>query len=260
MAHQWWGDQVIAAKVQGDGMVIESLAEYSALMVVEKRFGREKTRHILRYDLDAYLAGRGKELIAEQPLLRASDQIYIVYRKASLIFYRLRDEIGEVALNRAIRRFLEAKRYQSAPYSTSQDLLDFIRAETPPDKQALLTDMFEKIVFYDNRINQATAVQRADGLWDVKMQVHLAKSEADGKGKETAREYNEAVEIAIFARAEGDAEKNETVLFSEKRLLPDGTSTLTVTVKDKPFEVGVDPYHLLIDRNSSDNRKKISYR
>jgi hypothetical protein len=33
---------------------------------------------------------------------------------------------------------------------------------------------------------------------------------------------------------------------------------VTVTVKEKPAEVGVDPYNILIDRMPGDNRKRIS--
>jgi len=259
MAHQWWGDQVMAANIEGSAMVIESLAEYSALMVTEKKFGREKVRHILRFDLDQYLTGRSKEMAEELPLVRVSNQVYIEYRKASLVFYRLREEIGEVALNRALRHFLEEMRFQSAPYATSRELLDFIRAETPKEKQSLINDMFEKIVLYDNRVIGASAKQRPDGQWDVTMKLHLAKIEADGKGKESTRAYDEPVEIAVFARTDDAKEKDGRVLLDEKRIITGGDSTLTVTVKEKPFEVGVDPYHLLIDRNTSDNRMQVRY-
>lgn len=259
LAHQWWGDQLIAANVQGSAMLTESLAEYSALMVLEREFGREKTRHILRFDLDQYLAGRSKELIEELPLARVEGQVYLQYRKGSKVFYRLREEMGEAALNRALKRFLDLHRYKSTPYPTSSDLLALIRAEAPQDKQALITDLFERIVFYDNRVTAAKASQRSDGRWDVTMTLSLAKSEADGKGKEAARAYDEAVDIAVFARAPGAAEKDERVLLHEKRRLPAGTSSLTVTVKDKPYEVGVDPYRLLIDRVAGDNRKPVDF-
>lgn len=258
VAHQWWGDQLIAANVQGSAMLTESLAEYSALMTLEKEFGAEKTRHILRYDMDQYLAGRGKELVEEMPLNRVENQVYIQYRKGSLIFYRLREEIGEAALNRALRRFLDANRYQTSPYPTSTTLLGFIRAETPQDKQELITDMFERIVFYDNRVVASSAKRRADGQWDVTLTVNLAKIQADGKGKESARAYDEPVDIAIFARAPGAGAKDERILFRAKRRLPAGESTFTITVKDQPYEVGVDPYNLLIDRVASDNRKLVS--
>ena len=174
------------------------------------------------------------------------------------MFYRLRDEIGEEPLNRALKRFVQAKAFQQPPYATSRELLDYIRAEAPADKQALITDLFEKIVFYDNRVSEATAKQRPDGQWDVTMKLHLGKREADGKGKESPRAWDEAVEIGVFSRAKGAKERDEKVLLLEKRVLAGGESSLTVTVKDKPFEVGVDPYNKMIDRVSNDNRKEVS--
>lgn len=258
MAHQWWGHQVIGANMQGSTVLMESLSQYFALMVMEKEYGRDKMRRFLKYELDSYLRGRGGELIEELPLARVEGQQYIHYNKGSLIFYRLRDEIGEEALNRALKRFLQDKAYQQAPYTTTKELLAYIREEAPQDKHALIADMFEKIVFYDNRVTEAKAVKRADGQWDVTMKLHLAKIEVDGKGKETPRTYDEAVEIAIFSRADGAKEKDEKVLFIEKRSLQGNQPTVTITVKDKPFEVGVDPYNKLIDRVSKDNRKVVS--
>ena len=35
LAHQWWGHQLIGANVQGSNMMSESLAEYSALRVMQ---------------------------------------------------------------------------------------------------------------------------------------------------------------------------------------------------------------------------------
>ncbi|MBC7686238.1 MAG: hypothetical protein H7176_13570, partial [Bdellovibrionales bacterium] len=258
MAHQWWGHQVNGANVQGATMLVESLAQYSALMIMEKEYGRHKLRRFLRYELDRYLSGRGGEKLEELPLYRVENQDYIHYRKGSLIFYRLRDEIGEQALNRALKRFLQDKGFQQAPFTTSAELLTYIRAEAPADKQALITDMFEKIVFYDNRVTQAKAVKRADGQWDVTMQLHLAKMEADGTGKESPRAYDEPVEIGIFARAAGAKEQDERVLLLEKRVVTGDKPTLTITVKEKPFDVGVDPYNKMIDRVSKDNRKEVS--
>lgn len=258
MAHQWWGHQVTAANVQGASMLIESLSQYSALMVMEKEYGRDKMRRFLRYELDRYLSSRGSEKIEELPLNRVENQAYIHYRKGSLIFYRLRDEIGEEALNRALKRFLQDKGYQESPFTTSAELLDYIRAEAPASKHALIADMFEKIVFYDNRVLEASAKKRADGQWDVTMKLHLAKMEADGKGKETARAYDEPVEIGVFARAKGAKEADERVLLLEKRVLTGDNPVVTVTVKEQPFEVGVDPYNKMIDRVSRDNRKEVS--
>ena len=258
MAHQWWGHQVMGANVQGSSMLVESLAEYSALMVMEQQYGRHKLRRFLRHELDMYLKSRVGEQVDELPLYQVENQQYIHYRKGAMVFYRLRDEIGEDTLNRALKRFLQDKAFKEAPFPTSADLLAYIRAEAPGEKQALITDMFEKIVFYDNRVTEATATRRADGQWDVTFKLHLAKMEADGKGNEKARAYDEAIEIGVFARDEGAKEKDERVLLLEKRVLTGSTPTVTVTVKEKPFEVGIDPYNKMIDRVSKDNRKQVS--
>jgi aminopeptidase N len=259
LAHQWWGHQVMGANVQGSSMLSESLAEYSALMVMEKQYGPHKLRRFLRHELDSYLRSRVGEQIDEQPLYRVENQQYIHYNKGAMVFYRLRDEMGEEALNRALKRFLQDKAFKEGSFPTSTDLIGYIRTEAGADKQALITDLFEKIVFYDNRVTEAKAVKRADGRWDVTIKLHLAKTEADGKGKETARPYDEAVEIGIFARADGAKEKDERVQYLEKRVVTGNEPTLTITVKDKPFDVGVDPYNKLIDRVSKDNRKEVAF-
>jgi aminopeptidase N len=249
LAHQWWGDQAIAANMQGGGLITEALAEYSALMTLEHRYGPERTRSILRFDLDEYLHGRAAEGAEEQPLIRNESQIYLQYRKASLVFYRLRAEIGEAALNRGIARFLEATRYRTAPYASSRELLACLRAEAPAGKQELITDLFERIVLYDNRVRGAQARRRTDGRWDVKLELHLAKTETDGHGKEHARDYDEPTEIAVYA--------GKRLLQVVRPTLPGGDATLTLTVAEKPTEVAIDPRQLLIDRVLADNRKAV---
>ena len=252
VAHQWWGDQLIAANVQGSGMLTESLAEYAALMAVEQRYGAGKAQPILRFDLDAYLAGRGKASAPELPLLRSEGQAYIEYRKGSLVFYRLRAEIGEAALNRALRTFLARHRYRPGmPYATSRDLLACIRAETPAAQQQLVTDLFERIVLYDNRLAGASARRRPDGRWDVTLQLQLAKLEVDSKGRETARAYDEPVELAVYA------DGAHQPLYRGRQQLPAGASTVTVTVDARPGEAVLDPDQLLIERNSTDNRHPV---
>ena len=161
-----------------------------------------------------------------------------------------------VAFNRALKKFLEAKTYQQAPYTTSAELLDFIRAEARPDQQALITDLFEKISFYDNRVEAATAKKRADGKYEVTLKLHAAKRYADGKGKETAGKLDDWVDVGVFARGKSTDEHDEKVLYLQKHRITQAETTLELVVDELPFEAGIDPYNKLIDRNSGDNRKK----
>lgn len=258
VAHQWWAHQVIGANVQGATMLSESLAQYSALMVMEREYGRARMRQFLKYELDRYLSDRGGERIEELPLYRVENQPYIHYRKGSLVFYRLREELGEAALNRALKRFLEDKGYQQPPYTTSRELLGYIRAEARPDQQGLITDLFEKISFYDNRVESAMARRREDGRFDVTLKLHAAKRYADGTGRETDGAMDDWIEVGVFARGPSGKERDEQVLYLERHHITDPDPEITVTVDAAPYEAGFDPYNKLIDRVSSDNRKRVA--
>ncbi len=258
VAHQWWGHQVVAADVQGSTMLSESLAQYSALMVMEKEYGREKMRRFLKYELDSYLRSRGGELVEELPLYRVEKQQYIHYRKGSLVFYRLREEIGEQALNRVLARFVHENAFQQPPYTTSKELLELLRAEVPADKQGLLTDLFEKVVFYDDRATAARATKREDGRYEVELQYQARRFQADGKGAETALPLDEWMEVGVFARNSGESEARERPLYLQRHRITEPKGTLELVVDGVPYEAGIDPYNKLIDRASGDNRKRVS--
>jgi len=217
-------------------------------------------RQFLKDELDKYLSGRGGEDVEELPLYRVENQQYIHYQKGSLVFYRLREEMGEQALNRALSRFLQAKAFQQPPYTTSVELLEFIRAEAGPAHQALITDLFEKIGFYDNRVVEATATRRADGRYDVTMKMHADKRYADGLGKETPGTLDDWIEVGVFANGPSGKERDQKVLYLQRHHITSADPKITVTVDEKPDEAGFDPYNKLIDRVSADNRKRVGYR
>jgi len=119
MAHQWWAHQVIGANVQGATMLSESLAQYSALMVMKQRYGDAKMKRFLRYELDRYLRGRAVESKREVPLAKVEGQAYIHYGKGSLVMYALQDYLGEAKVNAAIKEFRDANAYRGPPYPTT---------------------------------------------------------------------------------------------------------------------------------------------
>lgn len=258
IAHQWWAHQVIAADSQGATMLSESLAQYSALMVMEKEYGRANMRQFLRYELDGYLGARSSERFEELPLYRVENQQYIHYQKGSLVFYRLREEMGEAALNGAIKAFLDKHKYPRPPYPTTLDFMAELRAHAKPEQQQLITDLFEKISFHDNRVLSATAKKRADGKYDVTLMLHADKRYADGVGKETPGKIDDWIDVGVFADAPSGKERDQRVLYLQRHHVTTANPVITVTVDAKPTEAGFDPYNKLIDRVSSDNRKKIT--
>jgi ABC-2 type transport system permease protein len=258
VAHQWWAHQVIGADEQGSTALSETLAQYSALMVMKRMYGQDMIRRFLKYELDRYLRARGGDPLPEQPLERVEDQPYIYYRKGSLVMYRLQDEIGEAAVNRALRGLLTRYAFKGPPYPTSLDLVAAIRAEAPADKQALITDLFEKITLYDLKTTRASARRRPDGRWDVSLTVTAGKLYADGRGKETSSPLNETLDVGLFAAEPGKAGFDPSKVIAFQRLpIRSGTQTLHLIVARKPAFAGVDPYNKLIDRNADDNTIRV---
>ena len=152
MAHQWWAHQVIGANMQGATLLSETLAQYSALMTMEKEYGRDAMRKFMQYEMDNYLRSRGTELLKERPLLRVeASQGYIHYRKGSVVMYYLREMIGEDAVNRALRKVLNQYRYKNPPYPTSYALMDALKEQTTPELQYLLQDLFYDITLFSDR-------------------------------------------------------------------------------------------------------------
>jgi hypothetical protein len=246
VAHQWWAHQEMPANVQGAEFVTESLAEYSALMVLKQKYGDAKMRRFLKYELDRYLLGRGTEQKQEQPLVRADGAAYVHYQKGALALYQLQDAIGEAAMNEALASFVKRWRFAGPPYPRSVDLLQDLRRVTPAPLQPLIADLFESITLYDVRAVDATATKRADGRHDVEVRVVARKLRADGAGNETEVPFDTAVDVGVL-----DAKGN--VLRIEKHVLRSGENRVRLTVDGEPARAGADPLDKLIDRDAGDN-------
>jgi ABC-type transport system involved in multi-copper enzyme maturation permease subunit len=257
MGHQWWAHQLIGANMQGATLLSETLAQYSALMVMEKEYGRDKMRKFLKYEMDNYLRSRGKELLKERPLLRVdSNQGYVHYRKGSVVMYYLKEMIGEEAVNRALRKVLQQYAYAPPPYPVSYALVDALREETPPQYQYLIQDLFYDITLFSNRTLSATAKKRADGKYDVTIHVDAKKFKADEKGEEREVPVNDWIDIGAFAKPPKGKKYGKT-LYRDRVLMKSGAATYTFTVDEAPDKAGIDPFLLLIDRIPDDNTKTV---
>lgn len=257
-AHQWWGHQFSAARVQGSAVLSETLSQYSALMVMERAYGEAMMRRFLKRELDRYLRGRGGELIEELPLKLAENQPYIHYRKGSLVMYDVKQMLGEAAVNRALRGLIDRFAYQGPPFPTTVDLIAALKAEASPAEQARITDLFEKITIYDLSVAQATVVPEGEG-YRVTVDVDATKFYADGEGREQEAVLDEAVRIGLFPERPDDLAESDLPppLLLESRQLRSGRQTLSFVVPEAPVWVGVDPYVYRVDRNPENNLKRI---
>ena len=258
VAHQWWAHQVVGARVQGATVLSETMSQYAALMIMEREYGRDQMRRFLKYELDSYLSQRGGELIEELPLLLVENQGYIHYRKGSLVMYALRDYVGEEALNAALRRYVEAVRFQDPPYTYSREFLSFVREAVPPELEYVIEDLFETITLYDNRLVDATYEPASGGGYAVRLEVEAKKYRADGQGVETEIPVDDWIDVAVFGEREPGASPEGKLLALEKRRIDAGEAVFELVVDEEPRRAGIDPFTKLIDRNPDNNVAGVS--
>jgi ABC-2 type transport system permease protein len=255
LGHQWWGHQLIGANVQGSNMMSETLAEYSALMVVQKKYGADYMHKLLRHELDRYLRGRSGEVRHEPPLDLVQREPYVWYQKGGQIMYTLADYIGEDKVNAALHNFLMQYRYanatnsQSIPYPDTRQLVDALRAQTPPELQYLVTDGFESIVLYDNKAVTASVTPTADHKFKVTLVVQTRKVKADGNGNESPLPLNDYIDVGVFSGKKDE----EKPLYLKKQKFTQEHNSIDIVVDEMPTRAGIDPYNKLVDRIADDN-------
>ncbi len=259
IGHQWWAHQVIGADVQGQTVLSETLAQYAALMVMDEIYGDVEIRRFLRGSLRGYLGGRATDVLGEVPLERVEGQAHVRYQKGGLVMYLLKDQIGEEAVNSALRSLIQEYAFKGPPYPTSRDLTSRLRAEAGPEYQDLITDLFEKITLYELKATAGRATQLADGEWRVEIDVEAKKLYADELGVESEAPLDGLFDIGVFTAEPGSvAFADSSVLSLQKQRVQSGKQTFTVMVDEKPKFVGLDPYNKYIDRLPEDNLLDLS--
>jgi ABC-2 type transport system permease protein len=243
VGHEWWGHMLVPETRSGSTTLVESLAKYTELMILERLRGREQVRALLEYELDRYLAGRSGEEQRERTLMTARSQPYIYYSKGAIVLYAIRDLIGEQTLNTALRRFLAEERGQAN--ATTLDLLRHLRAVSNDTQFALIDKWLQKIVLYDFRVDSATVQPLPGGGFRVTARVNAASYEATPDGNEKEIPLDEMIDIAVDDQP------------LPKQRLRSGANELSFVVQEKPVWLAVDPNILRIDRNRFDNGKRV---
>ncbi len=249
VAHSWWGGQLRGALVQGRAVLSESLSNYSAMMVTEKILGELEARRIYDFQMDRYLRRRA-EFANDVPLIAIEDHPHIAYGKGAVAMYTLREQLGEDAVNMALRRLLAKYRDSGPPYPTALDLVRELRAVTPDSLQYLITDLFETVTLWDVKTVRADVARTHDGQYEATLDIVAKKLRADGAGRETETPMEDFVEIGVFGPAGGGLDEPYSV---QRHRIRSGRQTIRVTVPREPARVGIDPFRKLIERDRDDN-------
>jgi aminopeptidase N len=226
--------------------------------MVMEHMNPSQIRKFLKSSLDSYLRNRATDILGEVPLEEVEGQAHIRYQKGGLVMYLLKDQMGEEAVNRALRAMVTDYGFKGPPYPTSRDLIERLRAQAQPEVQPLITDLFEKITVYDLKVTGSRKTRLADGKWNVAIDVDARKRYADAKGVETEAPLEANVDLGVFTAEPGKKAFTEgSVLSLQQQRVHSGKQTFNVVVDQEPTFVGFDPYNKYVDRDPEDNVLKV---
>jgi ABC-2 type transport system permease protein len=258
LAQQWWRFQVAPNETVGSLVIPEGLSLYSALVMAEKKYGKDNMKWILQEQLRPYLGIRMRLNDKEYPLIKA-DQWFEWGGKAGVVLYGLKDLIGEDSINTALREFKDAYAFKDhPPYAGAYDLYRYLDRHVPDSLQYYMTDSWLKITLYDNQMSEVSVVPTGNAdEYKVTLKVNVNKIYIDDKGNDVPADHmNDFMDIGVFGDIHfKDGRFITNPLYLQKYKLTKGPHVITLIVKGKPAWAGIDPYSKLIDRNPNDNVK-----
>lgn len=261
LAQQWWRFRVAPNSTVGAMVIPEGLATYDELVMAERTYGKTNIRGLVLNQLWNYLFSRRHLDEAEHPVIRAN--MWQVWGgKGGVVLYGLRDLIGEDNMNKALNEFKNAYAYKTEPpFAGSNNLYDCLKKYVPDSLQYYLTDTWQKVTFYNNKVSMIKAEPApVKGSYKVTFTVDISKAWVDEKGNDIdAKNMKDYILIGVYGKDRVDKQGigYEDPLYLKRYWLTKGQHQFSIIVNEKPDRVGVDPYGVLLDRNPNDNIKNL---
>jgi ABC-type transport system involved in multi-copper enzyme maturation permease subunit len=266
IGHQWFAHQLVAGHAKGGNVLSEGLTENAAMIAYEATFGHARARRLHEErSTRNYLTGRVIGRSSEEPLaLAENNQQFLVYNKASWVFWGLRHYAGTQAVQTAIRSFLEEHGTSGPPYPTTLELVSQLKETLGPDYHQLIKDYFDRITFWELKIEDDVDITAAGDKFQLSLPIKIDKKYAAKKdGKETSvseipgASLNEWVQVGFYTEDPKET-LGENPFFIKTVKITEAETTLDFTLDQRPTHIMLDPKRLLIERNLTDNVKDVT--
>jgi hypothetical protein len=244
VAHQWWGHAVSPPQAEGSLVLVESLAKDAEQVVVRSVHGESGVSAILAYDEDRYLVGRANAGADEPALERLTDEAWLYYGKGSVMMHALRAELGDTAVDAALRSLIAAQRGPDgvATVTMLRGVL-LAHARTKGDSGAV-TEWFSGRAVWDVAFDAVTA--DAPGY---QVTVRATRQE------DATRPMSATGATARVTMAGRDAAGR--VQWQGTVAVRDGHGSVTLPALPGSVELVLDPERRLLDRDRANNRKEL---
>ncbi|MES2810871.1 MAG: M1 family aminopeptidase [Bacteroidota bacterium] len=248
LSHQWWGNsQLNPEEKEGGYILTETLAQYTEIMLYEKRHGWERALETLRIHQDLYLSSRSFE--TEMPLYKTHyDTPHLPYNKGAVVMHQLRMLIGESNVNKALRNLISNYAFPNKTADTG-DFLKEIYKVSPKEKYAKIDELFKQIVTYTAKIESVSAKKLTKGKFEVNFEISSAKFSEDGNGKRKMIVNDSTIDVGIYD------EKGKLTI--QHFLIKNNKVIGKMTITGKPKSIEIDPNLMIMDTFLEDNTKEI---
>lgn len=236
-AHQWWGHLLTADDGPGSGLLIEGMANYSALLLHESENGPAARIAFARQLERGYLEQRRVD--AERPLLATVEQSAsgeaVLSQKGAFVLWMLHHHLGRDRMLAGLRELI-SRHVRGREPATAQELVAGLReqAEDPAAYDAFVDQWLAGVVLPEYELSEATVERTAEG-W-------RASATITNVGTGAAWVEVAAIRGERFGK---DSAERRTAL----RLAPGRPERLTWTLGFPPERIVVDPDALVLQLN-----------
>lgn len=142
LSHQWWGNAQLSPDYrEGSGVLTETLAQYTQLMLFKNEYGKAKMLEMVKLYKDMYdseKAFSGEEALYNSKPTNAN----VIYNKGLVKMYELYTLIGEDKINLALKRLLTKHKFPLQP-ATTLDLIQELKRVAKKENYKKLDAIFK---------------------------------------------------------------------------------------------------------------------
>lgn len=138
-AHQWFGHDIGNGVLADSAFLVESLAKYIELVLIEQRYGSRAMQALVEYERERFQLAVRRSTEQRSALVDATAS-HDLYSRATLVFAILRQQLGDAVISQALRQLWQQHAYPQTP-ATSMDFVRALQAQLTPPQQQLVAQL-----------------------------------------------------------------------------------------------------------------------
>ena len=139
-AHQWFGHDLGNGVLAENAFLVESLAKYIELVLIEQHSGKEAMQALVEYERERFKVEVMRSTEKATALIDATES-YNMYSRATLVFAILRDKLGDEVICKALRLLWRQHAYPNPP-AISMDFVHALKSQVNAKQQTLVDELF----------------------------------------------------------------------------------------------------------------------